>query len=263
MTKTASKTTANASIAQAQYKAMAAVAKKVKTWNDTSYKKATDDLYALLAECYSVTLTTRAQSTAVMRELNKLLVEKGLTFNDGTKLETKVVRVAFGNIGKRAHIYASVLVNAREQAVDAKEFAKWLTAQGGVGAVRRQHKGLTPTQVKQQKVKTAEEAFKTVGSKPLTSAPKVDGSDYVLALVQHRKNGKCEVVSFCDNLPLIKQTLAKLSDSAKAEADTKHRSELEAANRKLMRDITLNKQSQQLPNASLGAQMCCVPTVPY
>ena len=242
MKKTASKTTANASIAQAQYKAMAAVAKKVKTWNDTSYKKATDELYALLAECYSVTLTTRAQSTAVMRELNKLLVEKGLTFNDGTKLETKVVRVAFGNIGKRAHIYARVLVNAREQAVDAKEFAKWLTAQGGVEAVRRQHKGLTPTQVKQQKVKTAEEAFKTVGSKLLTSAPKVDGSDYVLALVQHRKNGKYEVVSFCDNLPLIKQTLAKLSDSAKAEADTKHRSELEAANRKLMRDI---KQAEQ------------------
>ena len=52
MKKTASKTTANVTIAQAQYKAMAAVAKKVKTWNDTSYKKATDELYALLAECY-------------------------------------------------------------------------------------------------------------------------------------------------------------------------------------------------------------------
>ena len=97
--------------------------------------------------------------------------------------------------------------------------------------------------IRPEKVKTAEEAFKTVGSKPLTSAPKVDGSDYVLALVQHRKNGKCEVVSFCDNLPLIKQALAKLSDSAKAEADTKHRSELEAKNRKLMRDIKQAEQS--------------------
>ena len=64
------KTSANASIAQAQYKAMTAVAKKVKTWNDTSYKKATDELYALLAECYSVTLTTRAQSTAVTERVN-------------------------------------------------------------------------------------------------------------------------------------------------------------------------------------------------
>ena len=60
MTKTSAKTTANASIAQAQYKAMTAVAKKVKTWNDASYKKVTDELYTLLAECYSVTLTTRA-----------------------------------------------------------------------------------------------------------------------------------------------------------------------------------------------------------
>ena len=220
---------------------MTAVAKKAKTWNDTSYKKATDELYKLLAECYSVTLTTRAQSTAVMRELNKLLVAKGLTFNDGTKLETKVVRVVFGNIGKRAHIYA------REQAVEAKEFAKWLTAQGGVEAVRRQHKGLTPTQVKQQKVQTAEEAFKTVGSKLLSSAPKVDGSDYVLALVQHRKDGKHVVVSFYDNLSLIKQALAKLSDSAKAEADTKHRIELEAENCKLMREV---KQAEQTLEAA-------------
>ena len=178
-----------------------------------------------------------------MRELNKLLVDKGLKFNDGTKLETKVVRVVFGNIGKRAHIYARVLVNAREQAVEANGFAKWLTAQGGVEAVRRQHKGLTPTQVKQQKVQTAEEAFKTVGSKLLSFAPKVDGSDYVLALVQHRKDGKRVVVSFCDNLPIIKQALAKLSDSAKAEADAKHRSELKAENRKLMREMSQVEQS--------------------
>ena len=41
MTKTSAKKTANASIAQAQYKAMIAVAKKAKTWSDTSYKKAT------------------------------------------------------------------------------------------------------------------------------------------------------------------------------------------------------------------------------
>ena len=65
----------------------------------------------------------------------------------------------------------------------------------------------------------------------------------MLALVQHRKDGKRVVVSFCDNLPLIKQALAKLSDNAKAEADTKHRSELEAANRKLTREIKQAEQS--------------------
>jgi hypothetical protein len=99
MTQKTSNTTANASIAQAQYKAMAAVGEKAKTWSETSHKKATDELYALLAECYAVTLQTRAQSAAVMRELNKLLVEKHLKFNDGTKLETKVVRVVFGRGG--------------------------------------------------------------------------------------------------------------------------------------------------------------------
>jgi hypothetical protein len=243
MTQKTSNTRANASIAQAQYKAMAAVGEKAKTWGETSHKKATDELYALLAECYAVTLQTRAQSAAVMRELNKLLVEKHLKFNDGTKLETKVVRVVFGNIGKRASIYSRVLVNAREQSVVGEGFANWLTEQGGVEAVRRQHKGLTPAQLKQQKIQTAEEAFKTVGSKLLSSAPKVDGSDYVLALVQHRKDGKRVVVSFCGNLPLIKQALEKLSESAKAEADTNHRSELEAENRKLMREVKQAEQS--------------------
>lgn len=239
-------TIANALTAQQHYETMCKVAKKAKTWNDSTYKKANDELYALLSECYSVTADIRAQSTAVVRELNTLLRDKGLTFNDGTRLETKVVRVVFGDIGKRAHIYARVLVNAREQNVTATKLAEWLTEQGGVESVRRQHKGLSPSQVKQQRITAAEKALKSVKSKNLTSAPKIDGSDYALAVVQHRKDGKKVIVSFCDNLPLIKQVLAKMSDEAQKEADTKHRSEVEATNRQLMKKLKQQTQTTEL-----------------
>ena len=102
---------------------MLKIADKAATWHSTSYKKATDELYALLSECYASVADVSAQGTATVRELNKVITQNGITFNDGTGLETKVVRVVFGNIGKRAHIYARVLGNAAKQAVKPTVFA--------------------------------------------------------------------------------------------------------------------------------------------
>ena len=238
MTKTtkAQKTAANAQSAQQHYKALLEIAEKAALWHSTSYKKATDELYALLSECYSSLAVMRNDSTAMVRELNKLLLENGLKFNDGTRLETKVVRVVFGDIGQRAHIYARVLVNAKGQTVACDDFVAWLEEKGGVEAVRKQHKGLTPAQVKAQRVTTAEAALTQVASLELSKAPKADGSDYVLAVVRHTKQGT-KIVSFCDNVPLVKQVLANVSANAAKLAETKKLADLEATNRKLLREL--------------------------
>ena len=144
MTKSTIKSTTTVITAQQHYDAMLKIASKAATWHSTSYKKASDELFALLGDCYATVADIRKQGTAMVRELNKVLTANSITFNDGTRLETKVVRVVFGNIGKRAHIYARVLVNAREQSVEPTLFAQWLVKQGGIEAVRKQHKGLTP-----------------------------------------------------------------------------------------------------------------------
>jgi hypothetical protein len=223
--------------AQQHYDAMLKIANKAATWHSTSYKKATDELFALLGECYSSVAAIRKQGTAMVRELNKVLTANSITFNDGTRLETKVVRVVFGNIGKRAHIYARVLRNAHEQSVKPTVFVEWLGKQGGIEAVRKQHKGLTPKEVKAQRVLTAEKVLPLVKAKQLSNAPKVDGSDYVLALVQHT-SGKQRIVGFCDSATLIKEAMSKLADSAEKQALTVTLADAERENRKFRQQIT-------------------------
>lgn len=222
--------------AQQYYDAMCKIAKKAATWNSTSYKKATDELYMLLSDCFVSVADIRAQGTGTVRELNKVLTANGITFNDGTRLETKVVRVVFGSIGKRAHIYARVLRNAYEQNITAADFVTWIAQQGGVEAVRKQHKGLTPAQVKAERVAKAEKALPSVKAKQLSNAPKADGNDYVLAVVQHT-NGKQRIVGFCDNITLIKQALAKVADDAEKQALAKTLADAERENRKFRQQI--------------------------
>ena len=222
--------------AATHYETLCSIARRAGEWHSTSYKKATDELYTLLADCYKGTADIRAASVSVVKQLNKLLKEKKLTFNDGTRLETKVVRVVFGNIGKRAQIYARVLVNAREQSVQSEDFVSWLETQGGVEAVRKQHNGLTPAEVKAQRVETAEKALPHVKAQQLSNAPKVDGSDYVLALVQHT-NGKQRIVGFCDSVTLIKAAMSKLADAAQEQADNITRADIERDARKYRQQI--------------------------
>jgi hypothetical protein len=222
--------------AQHYYVTLLKIADKASVWHTTTYKKATDELYALLNECYTSVADIRAQKVSVVRELNNLLLIKGIKFNDGTRLETKVVRVVFGDIGKRAHIYARVLHNAEEQSVKPTVFAEWLVEQGGIEAVRKQHKGLTPTQIKAQRVEKAEKALPSVKAQQLSDAPKVDGSDYVLAVVQHT-NGKQRIVGFCENLTLVKEVLAKLADEAAKQADATLRADAEREVRQLQQQL--------------------------
>jgi hypothetical protein len=232
-----SKTTTNAVNAQQHYNTLLAIAAKAATWHSGSYKKATDELYALLSECYESVDNIRTQGTAMVRQLNKVLTANSITFNEGTSLETKVVRVVFGQIGKRAQIYARVLRNAAEQSVKPTLFIEWLTDKGGVEEVRKQHKGLSPSQLKAQRVEAAEKALPRVKTKQLSNAPKVDGSDYVLALVQHT-NGKQRIVGFCDSVALIKEAMSKLADSAEKQALTVTLADVERENRKYRQQLT-------------------------
>lgn len=233
--------------AQQYYEAMLTIAKRAETWHNTSFKKATDELYAMISDCYATVTDIRKQGTGTVRELNKVLTQNGIVFNEGTSLETRVVRVVFGEIGKRAQIYARVLRNAKEQSVNPTVFETWLREQGGVEAVRKQYKGLTPKQVKAQRVAKAEKALPRIKAKQLSNAPKVDGSDYVLALVQHT-NGKQRIVGFCENVALIKHALAKLADDAEKQALTNSLANSERERRQLQQ--ALSQVSNQTKKAA-------------
>ena len=234
----------NADKAQSLFEKLSAVGIKAAQWHNTTYRKATDELYALLCECYSVTAEIRRANTTVVRELNQVLKNNGIPFNEGTALETRVVRVVFGDIGKRAHNYARVLIIAREQRVYEDSFVEWLDAQGGVEAVRKQRNGMTAAEVRNKRIETAEKSFETVKSKQLSDAPKRDGSDFTIALVRHNGGSK-RIVGFCESVSLVKAVLANLADTAKAEAETTERSKLDADYRKLSQQLAASSTNKQ------------------
>ena len=63
-----------------------------------------------------------------------------------------------GAIGRsRGAIYSKVLTAAHEEKVSKGNFVKWLTAQGGVEAVRKQNKGKTAAQIKTERALSAHE----------------------------------------------------------------------------------------------------------
>jgi hypothetical protein len=208
----------NMNIAEQHYDAMVAAAERAKDWHNNAYRKATDELYVLLADCSKIVANVRKSDTGVMRQLNQILRDNDIKFNDGTKLETKVVRVVFGDIGKRAHNYARVLVIAAEEKVALDALADWIEEQGGVEAVRKRQNGVSPAVLKAERVEKAETALKSTQPLELNDAPKVDGSDYTLAMVRHGADG-VEIVAFCKNLTLIKAALSNVSDNAVAEAE--------------------------------------------
>ena len=68
MTKTTNATIKSATTvitAQKHYDAMLKIANKAATWHSTSYKKASDELFALLGECYATVADIRKQGTAI------------------------------------------------------------------------------------------------------------------------------------------------------------------------------------------------------
>ena len=108
------------------------IAKKQSKWSK-KYDNVNDGLYAILAECYEEVEKLRVAKRAVVLAFNDELKNRGYKRLDATQLETKVIRVVFGDIGaNRATGYAKVLVIARNEKVTAVDLAEWIKGNGGV-----------------------------------------------------------------------------------------------------------------------------------
>lgn len=183
-------------------------------WTANAYRTANSELYELLSQCYAYSQYYRNADIGFKQQLNILLKEAKHTFNEGTRIETKVVRVVFGEVFKgsigrsRGAIYSKVLASAHEAGVIPKRFIKWLNEQGGVEAVRKPSKGKTHAQVKTERALNAHEQL---ASKPKTDigfATPSQNYAFSLALVSH-VNGDKRVVALLNNSTLVKEALAK------------------------------------------------------
>jgi len=89
------------------------LATKRETWENGTYKASNEELYVLLDECVDLFKEVRVHRSLV-KKLNLILEEREIMMRSNTSLATKIVRLIFGDCGKRAYTYARVLTVAAE-----------------------------------------------------------------------------------------------------------------------------------------------------
>ena len=213
------------------------IAKKQSKWSK-KYDNVNDGLYAILAECYEEVEKVRVAKRAVVLAFNDELKNRGYKRLDATQLETKVIRVVFGDIGaNRATGYAKVLVIARNEKVTAVDLADWIKGNGGVEEVRRTDaSGKTPKVTREDAVT---EALKALDQSPIfdmSDVTKHEGLEYGVIVVRRNADGSVAPVAEVTSLPIVKDVLASLK-SLVVEQKSKDAEETKAEQRQTQADI--------------------------
>lgn len=187
-------------------------------WENGSYKASNDELYGLLDRCFSLLEQMKGQRKLI-KELNELLAEKSIVFNEGTSLATKIARFVFNGNTKRITGYAKVLRVTAEEKAESESFAAFIKRKNGVEEVRKQKVAGALTKAEQAKlnIKVAESYF--VSSDALVqdiacSAPEVlpnaeAGHQFSAALLRHNGDGTLSIVYGCNKATIVKVLLTE------------------------------------------------------
>lgn len=197
-------------------------------WSDTLYKTSTNQLYSMLAGCLDVCEQLKGERKQ-RKQLDHWMTTAGLKFNEGTSLETKIVRYVFRIDGKRSQIYSRVIRIAITEGIKSVGFVTWVIEHGGLEEVRRKHaNGISAADVKKQIVSSAADillgadAIATLEQASLLTV-NTDGSlEFCLALVRENKvSGKPEIVYGVNNAALIKKFIAFVGKDVIGESTAK------------------------------------------
>ena len=187
-------------------------------WENGAYKASSEELYALLDRCFTLMEQMKAR-TKLIAELNALLVEKGITFNDGTSLATKVARFVFNGNNKRITGYAKVLRVAAAEKKENESFASFVKRKGGIEEVRKQQVAGTLTQAEQAKANieiakayyvSAQSLVQDFACAAADVLPHAEaGHHFSAALLRHNGDGTFSIVYGCNKATVVKVLLSE------------------------------------------------------
>lgn len=156
-------TVANASITtQVAATGLVELEGKRKQWETTVYRTSNQQLYALLAECYSYGGELAMDQA---KERSKVLADfcqsRGYVLKKETPLMTRIVKAVFGNVDRRRiSTYSTVLRSAKAANVLPTNLAQWIEDNGGVQEIKLAH---SATFIKPAaKVEKAKQSFDTL-----------------------------------------------------------------------------------------------------
>lgn len=204
-------------------------------WETGAYATSNQQLYALLDKC--LTVASEAKHSALQRaKITQMLDERGIAHNASTNTLTKIVRLVFGNCGKRAYSYARVLSVAAAEKPEHMSLATFITNNGGIEEIRRRSKsGVAPSVVRQQNIAfatrymiDAEGLIQFAACSEIAPHPETE-NNLGLAVVRFNADGTSNVVFNIPNKSLLNTALelaGKQLGAAQQATDT-HAKEVE------------------------------------
>ncbi|WP_187431757.1 hypothetical protein ROLI_025460 [Roseobacter fucihabitans] len=189
---------------------------KRKAWEEGSYKRSNEELYALLSDCLKFYFEI-VDDVSKSRALNSYLRMKEIEFKDGTSLATRIVRAVFNsNFQKRAYTYARVITVAAAEMKRNHNLSDFITARGGVDEIRRaKPDGKSPAEVRRERIEEAKEALSSNAplaepfnfERPVRESDK--GADHKLfvAIMRQEPNGVYSMVYETSAISALNTTL--------------------------------------------------------
>ena len=201
------------------------------TWENGTYKASNDELYALLSDCLELFNEVQLERKLIKR-INVLLEEREIQMRSNTSLATKIVRLIFGDCGKRAYTYAKVITVASQEKPKDQSLHTFIANAGGIEEVRRHSGDKVNASVqrleRKQYAETVLDFRKPIVVNKLKMVEELEpSSDSVLplsiALVRKERDGTGSIVFGTANQSLLNKLLEvagkqlkEIEDEAKA-----------------------------------------------
>lgn len=185
-------------------------------WEDGVYKQANTELYAILEKCGEI-YTALKEDKKKARAFSAVADELGISFNKGTSLALKIVRVVFGAQSNREFAYARVIKVWFDERTDGQTLTNYLIEKGGVENVRRNaNKQTTTTLTADEYRELAAKAFEsgqalaTISVQDYMLRDDENDTDYMVALVRCDGKGAGIVLGGSNKRVLVNTALAVL-----------------------------------------------------
>ncbi len=211
------------------------VAKRI-LWEQGTYAAVNAELYSILGDCLDLFVALKRRMNAA-KAVNELLDLRGITYNNATSLELKIVRLVFAStdnvkqIENRLFSYARVIRVAADAKQTSTTLAQFITDRHGIDEIRRANKdGLTATDKAKAQVELAKAKLAMASDSDLFTGfdlpdqlqPRT-GEQFSLALVRKNADGTGSIVFGTDNVAAVTSVLAlagkSLQDNAAKAAE--------------------------------------------
>ena len=199
-------------------------------WETGSYKKSNEELYGVLDRCrnfYQQIKIMEEGKRKLIKAIDGVLIERGMPSQKNTSLVTKVVRFVFGDVGKRAFTYATVITVAYLEKPEAQSLHAFITERGGIEQIRKTANGQPSSKEKREKLiedgeeraATAEALLSGIALSDDLQPENDNGMEYMALLMRKETDGTGSIVYRSNNVTIINTLLAAYERHAIADDD--------------------------------------------